>query len=157
MRDDKGRKMSKSLGNVVDPLDVIAAYGADALRFTMATGTAPGQDLNLSLDRVNANRNFTNKLWNVGKFILFQLDGNSKVDDAEWARLAAADYSSAAALASLPLAERWVVSSLHKLVDKVTACQEANDFSEAGQVREGGLCVLANGLLWGWVCGGRQE
>ena len=100
MRDDKGRKMSKSLGNVVDPLDVIAAYGADALRFTMATGTAPGQDLNLSLDRVNANRNFTNKLWNVGKFILFQLDGNSKVDDAEWARLAAADYSSAASLAS---------------------------------------------------------
>lgn len=74
VRDDKGRKMSKSLGNVIDPLDVARDYGADALRFTMATGTAPGQDLNLSLDRVNANRNFTNKLWNIGKFILFNIE-----------------------------------------------------------------------------------
>eukprot|EP00775_Hariotina_reticulata_P011961 gene11961-12104_t len=66
VRDDKGRKMSKSLGNVIDPLEVVGQYGTDALRFTMATGTAAGQDLNLSLDRVNANRNFTNKLWNAG-------------------------------------------------------------------------------------------
>jgi len=58
-----------------------------------------------------------------------------KVDDATWQRLSAADYSSPAALASLPLTERWVVSSLHQLVDRVTACQEGNDFSEAGQVR----------------------
>ncbi|GBF93255.1 valyl-tRNA synthetase [Raphidocelis subcapitata] len=130
VRDDKGRKMSKSLGNVVDPLDVARDYGADALRFTMATGTAPGQDLNLSLDRVNANRNFTNKVWNIGKYILFNLE---KVDDAGWAELAAADFSSPAALAALPLAERWVVSGTHELAAKVTAWQEANDFSSAGQ------------------------
>lgn len=58
--------MSKSLGNVVDPLEVIGEFGTDALRFTMATGTSAGQDLNLSMERVTANRNFTNKLWNAG-------------------------------------------------------------------------------------------
>jgi valyl-tRNA synthetase len=94
-------------------------------------GTAPGQDLNLSLDRVNAARNFTNKAWNVGKFIEFNLE---KVDDATWAALAAVDYSSPAALASLPLPERWAVSGVHALAERVTAAHEAHDFTEAGQV-----------------------
>lgn len=74
VRDDKGRKMSKSLGNVVDPVETIGQYGADALRYTLATGTSPGQDINLSLDRVNSARNFSNKLWNAGKFVLFSLE-----------------------------------------------------------------------------------
>ena len=66
--------MSKSLGNVVDPLEVIGSAGTDALRFTLATGTSAGQDLNLSMERLTANRNFTNKLWNAAKFVLFNLD-----------------------------------------------------------------------------------
>ena len=65
--------MSKSVGNVVDPLELIDEIGADPLRFTLATGNTPGQDLNLSMERLTANRNFINKLWNGGKFILFNL------------------------------------------------------------------------------------
>ncbi|PRW33017.1 valyl-tRNA synthetase [Chlorella sorokiniana] len=131
VRDEKGRKMSKSLGNVVDPVETIGQYGADALRFTLATGTSPGQDLNLSLDRVNSSRNFTNKLWNAGKFVLFNLE---KVDDAEWQRLASADFSTAAATASLALPERWVVSALHRTVADITAAHERFDFGEAGRL-----------------------
>lgn len=131
VRDEKGRKMSKSLGNVVDPVETIAQYGADALRFTLATGTSPGQDLNLSLDRVNSSRNFTNKLWNAGKFVLFNLD---KVDDAEWQRLSSVDLSSPASTSGLALPERWVVSSLHQTVKDMTAAHERFDFGEAGRL-----------------------
>lgn len=76
------------------------------------TGTAAGQDLNLSLDRVNSNRNFGNKLWNAGKFILFQLE---KVDDKEWQRLSAADFSSSSSWQGLCLSDRWIISSLHQV------------------------------------------
>eukprot|EP00887_Chlorella_sp_A99_P007370 scaffold2.g7370.t1 len=131
VRDDKGRKMSKSLGNVVDPVEVIAQYGADALRWTLATGTAPGQDLNLSLDRLTSARNFTNKLWQAGKFLLFNL---AQADGAEWARLAAADFSVPAAFDGLPLAERWVLSELHATAAAITAAQERYDFGEAGRL-----------------------
>lgn len=131
VRDEKGRKMSKSLGNVVDPVETIQQYGADALRFTLATGTSPGQDLNLSLDRVNSARNFTNKLWNAGKFVLFNLE---KVDDAEWQRLAGVDLGSAESTAGLALPERWVVSALHRTVRESTAAHERFDFGEAGRL-----------------------
>jgi len=129
VRDEKGRKMSKSLGNVVDPLEVVAEYGTDALRFTMATGTGAGQDLNLSLDRVTANRNFTNKLWNAAKYVMLLL---GKADEAEWQAAAGADFSSPAALQALPLAERWIVSLLHKVVDDVTERHDKYDFNAAG-------------------------
>jgi valyl-tRNA synthetase len=74
VRDENGRKMSKTLNNVTDPLDVIAEYGTDALRFTLLTSGTPGNDLNLSLDRVAANRNFANKIWNAARFITKNLD-----------------------------------------------------------------------------------
>jgi valyl-tRNA synthetase len=82
---EQGRKMSKSLGNVVDPLDTIQEYGTDALRFTLVTGSGPGQDVNLSMERLNANKGFTNKLWNAGKFILQNLPPST--DEAAWNRL----------------------------------------------------------------------
>lgn len=106
----QGRKMSKSLGNVVDPLNVTSEYGTDALRYTLATGTTPGQDLNLSMERLTSSRNLTNKLWNATKYVLF---GLQDTPDAEFAALADADFSSADSLASLPLSERWIVSRLH--------------------------------------------
>jgi valyl-tRNA synthetase len=147
VRDEKGRKMSKSLGNVVDPLQVAGECGADALRFALATGTAPGQDLNLSMERVTSARNFTNKLWNAGKFILANLQG---VSDEEWRELGEADYgagsgapaaggaassSSSAALLPLPsrLADRWAVSAVHELADRVGQAMDRHDLSEAGQ------------------------
>jgi len=153
VRDERGRKMSKSLGNVVDPLAVAAECGADALRFSLATGTAAGQDLNLSMERVTSARNFTNKLWNAGKFILANLQG---VSDDEWRALGEADYgagsgapltgaaeasgaaaAAAAAAAVLPLprrlADRWVVSAVHELADRVGAAVDRHDLSDAGQ------------------------
>lgn len=75
IRDAQGRKMSKSLGNGVDPLDVISAYGADALRFTLVTGNSPGNDLRFSEEKVSASRNFANKIWNAARFILMNIEG----------------------------------------------------------------------------------
>ena len=130
VRDEKGRKMSKSLGNVVDPLNVIDEQGCDALRFTLATGTAAGQDLNLNMDRLASNRNFTNKIWNSGKFVLYSLEGMSDDERIELVDAAAAVPSS---LATLPLAERWIVSRLHAVVDHVTSAHDRYDFGEAGR------------------------
>ena len=75
IRDAQGRKMSKSLGNGVDPLDVISVYGADALRFTLVTGNSPGNDLRFSGEKVSASRNFANKIWNAARFILMNIEG----------------------------------------------------------------------------------
>jgi valyl-tRNA synthetase len=105
--------MSKSLGNVVDPVDLLEANGTDALRFTLATGTSPGQDLNLSMDRVKASRNLLNKIWNAAKFVRFSIDD---LPADEWQALADADYSKPEALRELPMAERWIVSRLHECV-----------------------------------------
>ncbi|GLC34463.1 hypothetical protein PLESTB_000726300 [Pleodorina starrii] len=137
VRDDKGRKMSKSLGNVVDPLDTIGQYGTDALRFTLATGTGVGQDLNLSLERVTASRNFTNKMWNAGKFVLFNLD---KVSESEWESLRGVSLSSPADLQRLPLVERWIVSLLHQTVDEVSERYDKYDYNAAG--------ISAYNFLW---------
>jgi hypothetical protein len=104
---EQGRKMSKSLGNVVDPLDTIQEYGTDALRFTLVTGSGPGQDVNLSMERLNANKGFTNKLWNAGKFILQNLPPST--DEAAWNRLQDYQFDTEAALGDLPLTDRWVV------------------------------------------------
>eukprot|EP00884_Botryococcus_braunii_P003795 jgi/Botrbrau1/13416/Bobra.0082s0022.1 len=131
VRDGQGRKMSKSLGNVVDPVEVVDQYGTDALRFTLATGTTPGQDLNLSMERIVANRNFTNKLWNTAKFVLLQLQS---VSSEEWERLADADLSSQEAFRSLSVPDRWILSTLHQTVDRVTAALERLDFGEMGRL-----------------------
>ncbi|MBW7883398.1 MAG: valine--tRNA ligase, partial [Caldilineaceae bacterium] len=81
VRDEQGRKMSKSLGNALDPLDLIADYGADALRFTLLTGGTPGNDLKLATSRVEASRNFANKIWNAARFVVMKLeDGAPPVD-----------------------------------------------------------------------------
>eukprot|EP00198_Chlamydomonas_reinhardtii_P003262 XP_001692598.1 predicted protein [Chlamydomonas reinhardtii] len=137
VRDEKGRKMSKSLGNVIDPLDTIGQYGTDALRFTLATGTAVGQDLNLSSERVTAARNFTNKLWNAGKFVLFNL---AQVSEAEWESLRGVSLSSPADLQRLPLTERWIISLLHKTVDEVSERYDKYDYNTAG--------IAAYNFLW---------
>lgn len=133
VRDAQGRKMSKSLGNVVDPLGVIAEQGTDALRFTLATGTAAGQDLNLNLERLASNRNFTNKIWNAGKFVLYSMDEMSDEDRMALVDEGRALCADAAAIAKLPLAERWIVSKLNATVDHVTTAQDKYDFGEAGR------------------------
>jgi len=106
VRDSQGRKMSKSLGNGIDPIEIINKYGADALRFTLATGNSPGNDMRFYDERVEASRNFANKIWNASRFLLMNLD----IDSIE---LPAAD--------KLALEDKWILSKLNKLISEVTA------------------------------------
>jgi valyl-tRNA synthetase len=135
VRDEKGRKMSKSLGNVVDPLNVIEDQGCDALRFTLATGTAAGQDLNLNMDRLASNRNFTNKIWNAGKFVLFSLSGMADDDKLKLVEEAEAigTMDEEAIRTTLPLPSAWIVGKLRSTTDHVTAAHDRFDFGEAGR------------------------
>ena len=105
VRDAQGRKMSKSLGNGIDPLLVIDQYGADALRFTLATGNAPGNDMRYSDEKVKASRNFANKLWNAARFVLMYL-GN--------------DYSYPGLPKDLAIEDKWILSKVNTLAKEVT-------------------------------------
>ncbi len=105
VRDSQGRKMSKSLGNGVDPLEVISQYGADALRFSLATGNSPGNDMRYIPERVEASRNFANKIWNAARFILMNLEGDEVMP---------LDMS------ALALEDKWILSKLNTLVADVT-------------------------------------
>jgi valyl-tRNA synthetase len=129
VRDEQGRKMSKSLGNVVDPATVAAQSGTDALRFTLATGSAPGADLNLNPERLASARNLTNKLWNAGKFVLAALEAGESAGPPP-PRL---NFRDPAVVASLPLAEAWAVSAAHAAADRVTSAHDRLDFGEAGR------------------------
>ncbi|CAA7394727.1 unnamed protein product [Spirodela intermedia] len=130
IRDPQGRKMSKTLGNVIDPIDTIKEYGTDALRFTLSLGTA-GQDLNLSIERLTANKAFTNKLWNAGKFVLQNLPKQNDADS--WENLLAFKCDTEEALQILPLPECWVISELHELIDTVTSSYDKLYFGDAGR------------------------
>lgn len=118
VRDEQGRKMSKSLGNGIDPMDVIKRYGADALRYTLATGTTPGQDLTFQWGKVEANWNFANKIWNASRFVIMNLDGFSIGDVAMSSEKSVAD--------------RWILARLNTTIERVTALYESYDFGEAG-------------------------
>ncbi|MDO5154393.1 MAG: valine--tRNA ligase [Eubacteriales bacterium] len=105
VRDDQGRKMSKSLGNGIDPLEIIDEYGADALRLTLITGNAPGNDMRFYMSRVEASRNFANKVWNASRFIMMNIE-KSDVKDVD--------------LSKLTLADRWILSKVNTLAKDVT-------------------------------------
>ncbi len=105
VRDDQGRKMSKSLGNGIDPLEVIDKYGADALRFTLITGNAPGNDMRFYWERVEASRNFANKVWNASRFIMMNIE-KADVKDVD--------------LNTLTLADRWILSKVNVLAKDMT-------------------------------------
>ncbi|MBO4432240.1 MAG: valine--tRNA ligase [Clostridia bacterium] len=105
VRDAQGRKMSKSLGNGIDPLEIIDKYGADALRFTLATGNSPGNDMRFSDEKVEASRNFANKLWNAARFILMNLNGDESLDFE---------------IGDLALEDKWIISKYNTLVKEVT-------------------------------------
>ncbi len=105
VRDDQGRKMSKSLGNGIDPLEVIDKYGADALRLTLITGNAPGNDMRFYWERVEASRNFANKIWNASRFIMMNME---KADTAE------------VDLSKLTQADRWILSKVNALAKEAT-------------------------------------
>ncbi|CUU47197.1 valine--tRNA ligase [Clostridium beijerinckii] len=119
IRDSQGRKMSKSLGNGVDPLEVIETYGADALRFMIATGNAPGNDMRYYPERVESSRNFANKIWNASRFVMMNLDKEvmNRYKDCK-------EYS---------LADKWILSEMNTLIKEVTENMEKYELGIAMQ------------------------
>ncbi len=118
IRDSQGRKMSKSLGNGIDPLEIIEKYGADALRLTLITGNAPGNDMRFYYERVEANRNFANKVWNASRFILMNMEG-CQMDQKQPDHLEPAD--------------QWILSRLNKLIREATDNMERFELGIAVQ------------------------
>ena len=118
VRDEQGRKMSKSLENIIDPLDVIAAYGADAVRLSLVIGTTPGNDTNLSEAKIGGYRNFVNKLWNISRYILMSVETVAVVEKKPKAKT---------------LADRWILTELDELVAAATEQLEQYNFSAAGE------------------------
>ncbi|HWQ89689.1 MAG TPA: valine--tRNA ligase [Desulfitobacteriaceae bacterium] len=115
--DAQGRKMSKSLGNGIDPIEVIEEYGADTLRFMLITGNTPGNDLRFHMEKLEATRNFANKIWNASRFVLLNLSDYQKNDNRE-----------------LELADQWILSRYEALITGVTDCLEHYDLGEAGRL-----------------------
>ena len=118
VRDSQGRKMSKSLGNGIDPLEIISQYGADALRLTLITGNAPGNDMRFYWERVEASRNFANKVWNASRFIMMNMGGTAPEKPA---------------VEDLKPADRWILSELNDLIGDVTANMEKFELGIAVQ------------------------
>lgn len=120
IRDSQGRKMSKSLGNGVDPMEVIEQYGADALRWFLANGSAPGQDVRYSTDKMDAAWNFINKIWNASRYALMNV-GDLTVDQVD-------------ITGEKTLADKWILTRLNQTIGKVTELFEKFEFGEAGRL-----------------------
>ena len=125
VRDEQGRKMSKSLDNIIDPLDMIAKYGADATRLSLVIGNTPGNDSRLSEEKVAAYRNFTNKLWNIARFVLTTIGSQ----EGEVRRSSGSQDPVAATLV-----DRWILSRLGVVTERVTRHLDTLEFSAAGEV-----------------------
>ena len=119
VRDSQGRKMSKSLGNGIDPLEIIDQYGADALRLTLITGNAPGNDMRFYMERVEASRNFANKVWNASRFIMMNLEKAGDVNSVDLTKLTQAD--------------KWILSKVNTLAKDVTENMEGYELGIAVQ------------------------
>ena len=117
IRDNQGRKMSKSLGNGIDPLDMIDEYGADALRFYLTTSSTLGMDLNFSVEKLKSTWNFINKLWNASRFVLLKLEGFTKEENSE---------------ENLNIEDKWILTKLNETIKKVTKTMDKYDFNNTG-------------------------
>ena len=119
IRDEQGRKMSKSLGNGIDPMDVIDKYGADALRWFLSNGSAPGQDVRFSYTKMDAAWNFINKIWNASRFVIMNLDDDTRAELPE--------------KAVWKLSDKWIISRLNHTITEVTRLFDGFEFGEAGR------------------------
>ena len=119
VRDEQGRKMSKSLGNGIDPLEVIAEYGADSLRYALVTGNAPGNDQRYLPSKVNMGRNLSNKMWNAMRFVVMNTD-----EDVDFSKVSSDNYT---------LEDKWILDKLHTLVAEATVNIDKYDFGVALQ------------------------
>ena len=132
VRDPEGIKMSKSKGNVLDPLDLIDIYGADALRFALTSGTTPGNDMRLNEKKMESSRNFANKLWSAARFVMMNLDGSGDTKAWTWPP------------APVHLEDRWVLSRLGRVTAQVRRFMEEYQFGEAQRA--------IHDFLWGEYC-----
>lgn len=119
VRDEEGRKMSKSLGNGVDPMDVIEKYGADSLRYFLSTGSSPGQDLRFSYEKVESTWNFANKIWNASRFAMMNM-GDMKFEDIDLS-------------GEKSVADKWILTRLNETIETVTKLAEKYEFGEVGR------------------------
>lgn len=119
VRDEQGRKMSKSLGNGVDPMDVIEKYGADSLRYFLSTGSSPGQDLRFSFEKVESTWNFANKIWNASRFALMNM-GDMKFEDIDLS-------------GEKSVADKWILTRLNETIETVTKLADKYEFGEVGR------------------------
>jgi valyl-tRNA synthetase len=117
VRDEHGKKMSKSLGNAIDPLEAVEKFGADATRLSLVIGTSPGNDTKMSEEKIAGFRNFANKLWNISRFVLTSVENVEAVENIE----------------AKTLADRWILGRLAEVVESVTAHIEKYEFSQAGE------------------------
>ena len=131
LRDDKGDKMSKTRGNVIDPLDLLEEYGTDALRFALLMGTSPGNDSKVSITKLEAGRNFANKLWNATRFVIRSLESGGAIDK-EIKR------------DNLPVEDHWILSRLNRTIASATGLMEDFQFGEAQR--------QIHDFLWGEYC-----
>jgi valyl-tRNA synthetase len=130
IRDEKGEKMSKIKGNVLNPIDTLEKYGTDALRFALSTGTSPGNDIKLAPSRLEAGRNFTNKLWNATRFVVRCIEPEGTELKIQWGLL--------------PVEDRWILSRLSRTVSSVASLMEDFQFGEAQR--------QIHDFLWGEFC-----
>ena len=137
VRDAQGRKMSKSLGNGIDPLEIIDQYGADALRFMLTTGITPGNDMRFKTDKLESARNFANKLWNASRFVIMNLQN----EDGSFKEMADLSELSKAALQD---EDKWIISRVNDAVKYITETMEKFDLALAGQ--------RAYDLIWNEFC-----
>ncbi|MFC5466750.1 valine--tRNA ligase [Lederbergia graminis] len=119
VRDAEGRKMSKSLGNGVDPMDVIDKYGADSLRYFLTTGSSPGQDLRFSMEKIESVWNFANKIWNASRFALMNMDGLT--------------YDEIDLTGEKSVADKWILTRLNDTIETVTKLADKYEFGEVGR------------------------
>ena len=120
VRDEQGRKMSKSLGNGVDPMDVISQYGADSLRYFLSTGSSPGQDLRFSMEKVESTWNFANKIWNASRFALMNMNGLT--------------YEEIDLSGEKSVADKWILTRLNETIETVTRLSDRYEFGEVGRI-----------------------
>ncbi len=120
VRDEQGRKMSKSLGNGVDPMEVIDQYGADSLRYFLSTGSSPGQDLRFSYEKVESTWNFANKIWNASRFALMNMDGLT--------------YEEIDITGEKSVADKWILTRLNETIENVTKLADKYEFGEVGRL-----------------------
>lgn len=130
--DPEGSKMSKTKGNVLDPLDIIDEYGADAMRFALTTGNSPGQNIRLNEQKLQSGRNFANKIWNSSRFVMMKMDETQTLDN--WLETPRPKH----------LEDRWILSRLSITIDKVNSCMKNYQFGEAQ--------LIVHDFIWNEYC-----